>query len=668
MEPRFQELFRLEPELHQDGCPVCVEAGALYRDTVEGKQIAQLKLRNLAVSKVVSCTVELRAFAVNGDPLEGAVHQYQDLDVAHEGNFGMKVAIALPDEATRRMEVVVREVVLAPFRVWKAEDETAKPMPRPEKLGNLLGDARHIREYSTRVNRNCVFVPKLEQGLFLCTCGKISLAAEGECSACGAVYEHLNAALDVESIHAAVEEQLRQEEEARIAAEKAAEEARLERERIRAEKAEAARVQMEAAKKKTAKIAKIVIPVVLALALIFVAVTYLVIPAVEKSNAYNAAAALFDSGAYAEAEQAFLAMGDYKDSARRAQESRYQIAQTHLAAGRFAEAIAVWEELGGYADSADRAVQALTEWKEEDYQAALSLKNGGEYQAAADAFGLLGDYKDAIAQQSECTALQQEADYNAALAAMEASEFYQAMEAFQALGGYADAMTQYIATAYLYADSLFAQGAFSDAARYFGIAGDYEDAPERLNESYYRKGEELLAAENYSAAIEEFGKCAGYLDAAQKILDAKYGYVTTHMDVSDKTTNAYIQELVSAEYKNAKKVYNELYAWKVEVVAFNNDPGNSSIKLDSLSKYQYLCVHFKVTGGEPGKTTNIRTVLVLPNGQSGSIPHAGVGDGYIGCSYGWYNNPAGGATGTLTFKAYDEDNKLLCTATVRVTN
>ena len=668
MEPRYQELFRLEPDRHQDGCPVCLSAGALYKDGSTGNTLVQLKLQNLAVSSVVACTVEIQAFAVNGDPLEDVVHQYTDLSVSRGEFFGSKVPIDLPDPATRRIQVLVREVVLNPFRVWKSQDDALYPMPQSERLDNILGDARHIRCYSQRAGQNCIYVPKLEQGLFLCTCGRTNLAAEGLCGSCGATYEALSAALDTDAIHAQVEEELRQEEEARIAAEKAAEEARLERERIRAEKAAAARAQMEAAGKKTAKIAKIVVPVVAAIALIAALVIWVVIPAVEKNNAYNDAASLYDSGAYAAAESAFQAMGDYKDAPDRAKQSRYQIAERHLADGQFAQAIEVWESLGSYSDSADRAVQTLTDWKEDDYQKAQALKNEGAYIAAAEAFAALEDYKDAPQQRSECLALQQEADYQAALATLEAGEFYQAMQMFQALGDYQDSAMQYVTAAYGYGDSLFNQGAYADAAKYFGLAGDYEDAAERMTESYYQKAAELMKAEDYTAAVEQLGKCAGYKDADKLVLDAKHAYIKAHMSPSDKTTVKYMQDLLDAGYSNAKKLYNELYSWKVEVIAFNNDPGNSKTNLTSLSKYQYLCVHFKLTGGEPGKTTNIRTVLVLPNGQSGSIPHASVGDGYIGCSYGWYNDPARGATGTLTFKAYDENNKLLCTATVKVTN
>lgn len=668
METRYQEMLRLPEKQHQSGCPVVLEAGALLRDNIKGKLLAQLKLRNLSVRKIVACTVEVRASAVNGEPLEGVTFQYKDLSVGNEESFGAKTPVFLPDANTRRVEVIVREVVQEPFRVWTAGTEDVQPLPEATRLTNVLGDERHIAQYAARVGKPCQFVPEQKQGLFLCTCGKINLIEDGNCASCGRTYEELNRALDPDAIHEEVVEQLRIEEEQRLEAERAAEEARIEAERVAAEAAEARRVRQEAAKKKTAKIAKIAIPAIVAIVAAILITTKLIIPAVEDSNAYKAAAAMQAEGAYLDAEQAFLDMGDYKDSADRAKECRYFHAQALCVSGDYAGAIAVWEELGSYSDSTQRAADALTEWKEADYQAAVALKSSGEFIPAAEAFELLGEYKDSAAQQEDCIELQNEEDYTAAAGAFDACDYAAALAMFEALGDYKDASQRYIATAYAYAGSLYESGSFKEAAEYYAVANGYEDAASRETDAIYHHGCQLYEEGKYADAIKRFQSCADYQDAQKKLLDAKFGFVGANMDPENKTTYKYMKELVDAGYKGAKKVYDELYAWKVEIVAFNNDPNNSSINLSSLSKYQYMCVHFKLTGGEPGAKLNLRTTLTLPNGQSGSIPHPGVSSGYIGCSYGWYNEPAYGSVGTLTFKAYDENNKLLLTATVKVTN
>lgn len=668
MENRYTELFRLEPGTHQDGCPVYLEAGALLRDNAAQRVLAQLKLKNLAAGKVVSCTVEIRASAVNGSALEGVTFQYADLSVENGISFAERIPILLPDDNTRRIQLVIREVVLEPFRVWTASDEEARPLPQPEKLENLLGDERCIRQYSQRVGKPCVYIPKCEQGLFLCTCGRVNLAEDQVCGKCGCTFEQLQAKLDPEAIREEAARQLREEEEARQEAERQ-EAARREEERRQLEEMKQERRQKrERTRKKLVKAMLLLLCLVLVGTLGTLAVTRIAIPAMEQKKAYQAAQELFAAGAYGEAEEAFLALGDYQDSPDRALQSRYQIAQVYYESGNFEQAIAVWEGMNGYSDSADRAAQALIDWKEEDYQSALALKQQTRFLDAAEAFALLGDYKDSAALRDECVELQNDADYTAAEAAVSGGDYPTAIGLFQKLGDYRDSDQKYLQTCYLHGASLYDGGSYMQAVTWFQAAGEYEDASQRAIEATYQYGCQLLAEEKFTDAIRELSKCADYSDAAKKLQDAKFGYVNANLKADNQTTQTYLKELIDARYPGAQKVHDELYAWKVEIVAFNNSPYDSSYNMTSLSKYQYMCVHFKLTGGVPDTTTNIRTTITLPSGYSGNIPHPNVSDGYIGCSYGWYDTPAYAPAGTLTFRAYDESGKLLLTATVPVTN
>jgi hypothetical protein len=80
-----------------------------------------------------------------------------------------------------------------------------------------------------------------------------------------------------------------------------------------------------------------------------------------KSNDYEAAVSLYDSGDYAAAMSAFAELGDYKDSAERAAEAK----------------------------------------QADDYKAAAALYDNGDYPAAASAFAELGDYKDSADRAAE---------------------------------------------------------------------------------------------------------------------------------------------------------------------------------------------------------------------------------------------------------------------------
>lgn len=663
MDPRFSEVFRTQPNIHQDGCPVYISTGTIFRDNYSGRVMAQIVLGNLSVRSVSACTVEIRTFAVNGQPLETVAYQYMDLRVPQGSFFGGGVTIALPNPNARRIQILVREAVLEPFQVWQATEDTLYPLPQPTRLDTLLPDLRLIQHYANLVGKPCMFVPQQEQGLFLCTCGQIGLAADGPCRRCGSTFEALRDALDVDAIREAVNEQLRQEEEARLAAIQAAEEERLAREKEEAERLAALKEKKKKTRKRVLTITAILV-ILLALAGLTVGV---IIPGVQNSNAYNAAAALRDEGSYTEAEEAFLALGDYQDAATQALECRYLLAQSHLDKGEFVAAVEIWSSLADYSDSPQRLEEALNMWHEQDYQAAMALKEAGAYIAAADAFGALGDFRDAREQQSDCLALQKEADYSAAMDAMSTGDYLTAMDIFSDLGNYSDAAFQYISAAYLHASTLFDNGEFGDAAEYFGEAGDLEDAPQRMQEATYQYGCALLAEGNYTQAIVEFTKCSGYSDTVRKLLEAKFGYAKEHQDPENETTYQYLMELREAGYYGAQELYNELYAWKVTIVAYNSSPYDSTTSQDVLSKYQYMCVHFEVSGGEPGSSENIRTVITLPNGYSGTVYHSGAQAGNILCTYGWYDNPSYGATGTLYFYAYDEAGRLLASGSVRVT-
>lgn len=664
MDPRFAELFRVSPNTHHNGCPVVLSTGVLFRDNYNGQMLAQVVLGNLSKGNVVACKIEIRTFAVNGQALDTVTYQYMDMRIAPNGFFGGNISIALPNPNTRRIHVVVREVVLDPFKVWTCEDEVQYPMPQPARIDTVLPNQRHQHYYSSIIGKPAMNAPREDQGLFLCTCGQVNMADEGPCRRCGSTFEMLEQALNPEKIAAAVAELIRKEEEARLAAEKAAEEARIQREKEAAEKLALKKARQKKARKVIATVAAILVAVVLLAGL----TVKVIIPAVETSNTYKSAVSMMAEGRYEEAESTFLALGDYKDASTQALECRYQLAQQLLENGDYAAAIDTWNQISGYADSSGRAEEALFMWKEQDYLNALALKESGAYKEAAGEFARLEDYKDSAEQQSQCLQLQQEVDYHAAVEALAAGNYMEAMAIFADLGGYMDAAEQFANAAYRQAVVLFEGKDYQNAATYFQKAGQFEDAPQRYLEATYQYGCKQLADKKYAAAITTFAKCEGYSDTARKVMDAKYGYCQEHKDASNKTTYNYLKELVSAYYYGAQALYNEIFGWKVEIVAFNNNPYNYTSNQTSLSKYQNMCVHFKVTGGEPGATQNIRTVITLPSGYSGTVYHPGAKDGDILCTYGWYDTPAYAPAGTLYFQAYDEAGNLLVSASVRVTN
>lgn len=147
---------------------------------------------------------------------------------------------------------------------------------------------------------------------------------------------------------------------------------------------------------------------------------------------YQEAAALMDAGDYAAAEEAFLALGDYEDSASRAAEARlaldYAAARELMAAGSFEEALAAFEALSDYADSGEQAALCRQEL---DYAVAASAAEEGNYAAAIAGFEALGGFRDSAARAEEAT-------YALALQMVEQGRFEQAAQIFRRMSGYGD--------------------------------------------------------------------------------------------------------------------------------------------------------------------------------------------------------------------------------------
>ncbi len=75
----------------------------------------------------------------------------------------------------------------------------------------------------------------------------------------------------------------------------------------------------------------------------------------QENTAYTKACKLLEDGSFDEAHDAFIALGDYEDAAEKALEALYQKAGKLLEDGSFDEAQALYTELGDYCDSAEKA-------------------------------------------------------------------------------------------------------------------------------------------------------------------------------------------------------------------------------------------------------------------------------------------------------------------------
>ena len=335
MSERYSKLYALPENLYAAGSPVVIAAGALLKDNQTGKVIAQLKMRNISQKPIKAAKVSIHPLDTVGNPLgEKIEYQYLDLSAARDEDFGQKVPVALPDAATRSFTASVEEIVFADNSIWTATGEPWEVLDTPGSL-HSIGDAELIKQFRIKYGNNCKNLPLLHKDLWNCACGELNRQGEAECHSCQkslALLEQIDM------------DELRKERDTRVAAEK--------------EQAEKEAAAAKAHAKKMGKIAAIVVPILVVL----IVAAVIISNSVKKSNAYEFALSLVESGQYEDAIEHFAALGDYKDCAEQIQLAEAAILESQqanayanaialLEAGKHSEAYAAFEALGDYMDS-----------------------------------------------------------------------------------------------------------------------------------------------------------------------------------------------------------------------------------------------------------------------------------------------------------------------------
>lgn len=188
----------------------------------------------------------------------------------------------------------------------------------------------------------------------------------------------------------------------------------------------------------------------------------------------------------------------------------------------------------------------------------------------------------------------------------------------------------------------------------------------------YNKACENLDNGLHNIAIEQFEELDGYKDSENKINEAKYRYVLTNRNNKDATTFIYLKDLKEQDYKDSSNIYEEIYDWKIKVVAVNSSEDDETTTKESISKYESVYFHLKLTGGTPDSSVRVTVKSILPNGnfEEYTFDEEWV-DNDTGW-YGWYESvyqyPQYGTTGTLQCKFYDDSNNLIGVGSILITD
>ena len=322
-------------------------------------------------------------------------------------------------------------------------------------------------------------------------------------------------------------------------------------------------------------------PVFAGAGVLLAAIVVVVIVIAGKNAAYRDAAALFDAGEYAQAEDAYDELGGFSDSRGMAEVAHScDTAVTLAGKGRYADALKEIEDVQGYP-----AVDALRADCEKGviYQAAEALMDKGEYAAAKEKFLSVSGFSDAAEQAVTC---HNAIDYEQAVVLLEGGDYDAARAIFDRMPDFRDAaelslQCQY-GVQYDQAASLLEQGIYEEALALFETLSDvsFRDAADMVtlcnNYIQYDEAKAAYQSGKYYTAYQGFSALGDFLDSASKAASCvqtapKNGAVYTNPSFSNRNTKLKVDNSGSS---NA--TYMKLYQGDTLVITIYVAAGKSA--------------------------------------------------------------------------------------------
>ena len=223
--------------------------------------------------------------------------------------------------------------------------------------------------------------------------------------------------------------------------------------------------------------------------------------------AWDEADALFDMGQYAEAAQAYDALGDHEKMLL----STYKQAEKQAEAGKYRSAAELYMSIADYADSRER-----------HYQAGVLARENDELADACAIFGEDIEYGDSV-----------EALYQTGIIASKAQNYAVSVAAFTAAGEYKDAAMKCSMDTYAWGSQLYDDGDYDKSAEVFASMGDFSDAPTRANEARYAAAGVSMSNGAYDDAATRYTALGNFRDSADKANVAAYAAADEQLEAGD---------------------------------------------------------------------------------------------------------------------------------------
>lgn len=202
MSERLKKVFCIPKGLYVVGSPVIIEQSILYKDTVSGDIVFQGKYENVSSKRIKACKIKIDAFELDGQQIQGIEeYSYLDINVVPGTFFGVKTPIIMPNNNTRKINVVVTRIVFEDDTNWTYDNKSSwQELSDRISLKAYFNDSEVVEQFYIENSSEMKFFPFNEMGIFRCSCGGNSLLEYNRCLRCRNTIECIEKSIDKEKL------------------------------------------------------------------------------------------------------------------------------------------------------------------------------------------------------------------------------------------------------------------------------------------------------------------------------------------------------------------------------------------------------------------------------------------------------------------------------------
>lgn len=562
-------------------CPAEIFRTALPTEEIPA---ATLTLFNLSDRVITSVEVLLRLLDGDGGETERLAFRGRALNGRPHSTFLLTVPCA-PSAGLSALDVTVE-------KVWYADNDTWRrnPANSVEYTPNTLPVSPALTNLKYAAGETAVGYPSMQDGLWVCVCGRPNPADEAYCARCGRQMEMIFSRFTPE----AVETQISMKKRQLDLSSRNMREDTIRLQRIREEEYR----QKKARRGNRIRIAvSMVVAVALTAGVLFFAEPWLRLSAGRRA---------MENGDAAGAKEAFLRLGTFGGANELIPECDWIIAREAAENAANAEELANASALLRIVKDRPEAIDIANEkdllrarlllgnnrWEEalaalallpEDYEGraaleqscltakAWSLQNAGNYAEAREVWLVLGDMPGAREQAALCV-------YEPAKALMEEKDWAGAIELFSTIPDYQDSREKTLECHYRLAQEHYDAGDTEGASREYLLAGGWDDAQEQYSRLTYDQAEALYAEGDIAGAQTLYASIPDYDGAKEKELACRYQLAQNAASILEYTSVLEWLKEVPDDYKETKALRAEA-SYKKAQTAFAQEEWATVVSL-----------------------------------------------------------------------------------------